>query len=171
MTTSVTGNGAVYESPGQAEEALDIGWRHAVLARKRQAIIALSVFSGAFFAVGLGLTLLQALRYGYGFSDGRLREADRIAVDGTGMLGDSSIILLTLALNLGLMLAWSWIGQRVGDDRNEDPVASSPPTGSWYLVEIPKTTNVLLGVAVICVVAIVVTAVLLFPLILVRYGW
>lgn len=171
MTGPTTDDPRVDEA-GSRTAALDApGWTEVLLERKRQAIVALSWFSAAFFAVGLGLTVAQGLRVGYGVINGRLREADRIDVQGTGIFGDAGILVLTVVANLLLMLAWGWIGERVGDDRNEDPARGAVPSGSWYLIDIPRTTRVLLAVAIFCVVAIVITAVLLFPLILIRYGW
>lgn len=93
-------------------------WAQSVIQRKRQAVLALSGFSLAFFVVGLTLTISQSIRHGYGVIDGRLREGDRIDVQGTGLYGDSAILALTIAANVLLMIAWRWIGERVGDDRN-----------------------------------------------------
>src|SRR3981189_180645 len=144
------------------------------MAERYKAVKALCWFAVVFFLVLWTMTLVPAIRLGYGtgFGDGHLI-TDRLKQPaGHGVWGHTVRFAAMMALDLGLVAAWSWLGRRLGDDLGPLPApTSTPASDDWYVLDIPRITKVLMGVAILCVVVIVITAVVLFPLILIRYGW
>jgi hypothetical protein len=143
-------------------------------AERYKAVKALCWFAVVFFLVLCTMTLVPAIRLGYGtgFGDGHLITDRLKPPTGHGVWGDTSRFVAMAALDLGLVAAWSWLGRRLGDDLGPPTQpAANPSSDEWYILDIPRITKVLMGVAILCVVAIVISAVVLFPLILIRYGW
>src|SRR5262249_35869666 len=139
--------------------------------RQRQAILALAWFGVIFFVGWIGFNVAQALYYGYGLVHGRVVESAVGDQRGNGWFVDALLLLGAGVACALLVRGWYWLGQRLRI--GTDPVLSNAEADAqpFYLVEIPRITSSLIAVGIACTVGVAVCGAVLFPVILVKYGW
>ena len=146
--------------------------------RRRQAVLALSAFCVLFLVTGVTANFIEAALAGHGtgFGDGRQLTDGIIWPHGTGFLGDTLLLVLTVLLDAAVIGAWWWIASRLGDPRGAEVDAGAGARvdggeAGWYLISMPRLTRALCGVAMTCVVALGCSGAVLLPWILIRFGW
>jgi hypothetical protein len=133
----------------------------------------------AFFVVVVSACYIAAARYGYGtgFGDGKELPEHLPPLGGTGFWGDLGILAGAVVLDVIIVFVWYLAESRMEQPSLDDPVA--PDGGdvdlddgaSWYVVQVPTLTKLLMVVAISCLVGIVVGASAVLPVVAIRYGW
>ncbi|MGO8851276.1 hypothetical protein [Mycobacterium sp.] len=155
-----------------------VGYDRAYRQRKR-GIYVLAGVCVAFFVVVISACYIAAAKYGYGtgFGDGKELPARIPPLGGTGFWGDLGLLAGTVALDLVILFVWYLAASRMDNPSVDDPVA--PDDGdvdlndgaSWYVVQVPTLTRLLMVVAISCLVGIVIGASAVIPVVAIRYGW
>ena len=141
--------------------------------RRRQAVNALAAFGVLFFVGWIAANVVQALvqGHGLGFGDGHV-QLDRVGnQSGNGWLGDTGILLATIALDALIIGAWAWLAPRLHIEGGREPSPEEVARESFYILPVPNLTRILIGVGIACAVGVSLCGAVLFPLILIRYGW
>jgi hypothetical protein len=143
---------------------------------RRHAIYVLVAFCAVFFIGGIIVSYVVAANYGYGtgFGDGKLAPVG--TVQGQGLIGDSAILGGAFVLDAGILLAWYWLISRLEAPADDDPLpvgdgADLSRDESWYFIQVPNLTRVLIGIAVFCTGGVAILAASILPVVLLRYGW
>ena len=172
------GAGDPPSAAGQADQVRTDLYDHAYRRRKR-GIYVLAGVCVAFFVVVIGACYIAAVVYGYGtgFGDGK-ELADRLpALGGTGFWGDLGLLAGAVVIDLVILSVWYLAASRMENPSIDDPVAPDDADvdltdgASWYVVQVPALTKMLIVVAIGCVVGIVVGASAVLPVVALRYGW
>jgi hypothetical protein len=147
-----------------------------VIRGRRHAIYALVTFCAVFFVGGIIVSYLVAANYGYGsgFGDGKL--APLGTVQGQGFVGDGVILGGAFVLDIGILFAWYWLISRLEAPAEDDPLLSDDGADlsldeSWYYIQVPNLTKILIGIAVFCTAGVAILAASILPVVLLRYGW
>ncbi|MGA7052513.1 MAG: hypothetical protein WBZ37_14820 [Mycobacterium sp.] len=147
-----------------------------VIKGRRHAIYALVAFCAVFFVGGIIVSYAVAANYGYGtgFGDGNLAPIG--TVQGQGFFGDSAILGGAFILDVGILYAWYWLVSRLEAPADDDPLLSDDGADlslneSWYFIQVPNLTRVLIGIAVFCTAGVAILAASILPVVLLRYGW
>lgn len=165
------------EATGAPPTPLDGGERSA--RQRKRGIYFLTGVCVAFFVIVIAACYVAAGAYGYGsgFGDGK-ELPDRIpTLSGTGFWGDLGLLAGGFALDLVIMYAWYLAASRMDNPSIDDPVAPDladvdlNDAESWYVVQVPGLTKTLMGVAIFCLVAIVIGVSAVLPVVTIRYGW
>jgi hypothetical protein len=147
-----------------------------VIRGRRQAIYALVAFCAVFFIGGIIVSYVVAAHYGYGFGfgDGFVKQPP--VPRGSGFFVDIAILTANAALDSAILFAWYWLMSRLEAVCGDDPL--SPDDGadlrceeSWYYIQIPALTRVLVAIAGFCLVGVSLAAASMLPVVLIRYGW
>jgi hypothetical protein len=147
--------------------------------QRRRGIYVLAGVCVAFFVVVIAACYIAAAVYGYGtgFGDGKELPERLPPLGGTGFWGDLGLLAGAIVIDLVILLVWYMAASRMENPSVDDPVA--PDEGdidladgaSWYVVQVPALTKMLIVVAIGCVVGIVVGASAVIPVVAIRYGW
>jgi hypothetical protein len=147
--------------------------------QRRRGIYVLAGVCVAFFVVVISACYIAAAVHGYGtgFGDGKDIPARLPKLGGTGFWGDLGLLAGAVVIDLVILFVWALAASRMENPSIDDPVA--PDTAdvdlrdgaSWYLVQVPTLTKLLMGVAISCLVGIVVGASAVIPVVALRYGW
>jgi hypothetical protein len=147
--------------------------------QRKRGIYVLAGVCVAFFVVVISACYIAAAGYGYGtgFGDGKELPERLPPLGGTGFWGDLGLLAGTVALDLLILFVLYLLAARMENPSVDDPVA--PDDGdvdlnddaSWYVVQVPTLTKLLMAVAISCVVGIVVGASAVIPVVTIRYGW
>ena len=147
-----------------------------VIRGRRHAIYALVAFCAVFFIGGIIVSYVVAAKYGYGsgFGDGRL--APLGTVKGQGFFGDGAILGGAFVVDVGILFAWYWLISRLEAPAEDDPLPADDGADlsrdeSWYFIQVPNLTTVLIGIAVFCTAGVAILAASILPVVLLRYGW
>ena len=143
------------------------------LRRRRQAVNALAAFGLLFFVGWISVNVIQALvqGHGLGIGDGHVRPGQVGDQSGHGWLGDTAVLAATIAVDALLVGAWVWMAPRLRIVGGKEPSPEEVAQEDWYVLPIPNLTRILVGVGIACAVGVSVCGAVLFPVILVRYGW
>jgi hypothetical protein len=141
------------------------------LKRQRQAISALAWFGVIFFAGWITVGVVQAVNHGYGLIHGRVLENEVGDQRGHGWLVDL-LLLAGAGAACGLLVgAWRWVVSRLRIGSESIATPAEVEEQPFYLIDIPRITRVLVGVGIACTIGVAVCGALLFPIILLKYGW
>jgi hypothetical protein len=147
-----------------------------VIRGRRHAIYALVALCAVFFIGGIIVSYVVAAKYGYGsgFADGRL--APLGTVKGQGFVGDGAILGGAFVVDVGILFAWYWLISRLEAPAEDDPLPADDGADlsrdeSWYFIQVPNLTRVLIGIAVFCTAGVAILAASILPVVLLRYGW
>ena len=143
------------------------------LRRRRNAVNALAAFGLLFFVGWISVNVTQALvqGHGLGIGDGHVQPGRVGDQSGHGWLGDTGLLAATIAVDALLVGAWAWLAPRLRIVGGKEPSPAEVAQESWYVLPIPNLTRVLVGVGIACAVGVAVCGAVLFPVILIRYGW
>lgn len=141
------------------------------LVRRREAVIALTWFGGIFFIALIGMNVVQALNEGYGLVHGHVLQGEVGDQQGQGAVVDALIVAGTMAACGLILAAWHWLASRLPILGGPEMSPEAVDEEDFYLVKIPRITRALTIVGVICAVAVSLAGAILFPVILVKYGW
>jgi hypothetical protein len=143
------------------------------LRRRRHAINALAAFGLLFFVGWISVNVIQALvqGHGLGIGDGHVQPGQVGDQSGLGWLGDTGVLAATMAVDALIIGAWAWLAPRLRIEGGQEPSPEVVALESWYVLPIPNLTRVLVGVGIACAVGVSLCGAVLFPLILIRYGW
>jgi hypothetical protein len=143
------------------------------LRRRRNAVNALAAFGVLFFVGWISVNVIQALvqGHGLGIGDGRVQPNQVGDQAGLGWLGDTGVLATTLAVDALIIGAWAWLAPRLHMEGGKEPSPEEVAQESWYVLPIPNLTRVLVGVGIACAVGVSLCGAVIFPLILIRYGW
>jgi hypothetical protein len=157
------------EARREHPDALDI----TDLRRRRHAVNALAAFGALFFGGWIAVNVVQAIvqGHGLGIGDGHVIPDKVGDQSGHGWLGDCGILALTMAVDAAIICAWAWLAPRLRIAGGKEPSPEEVAQESWYILPIPNLTRVLIGVGMACAVGVSICGAVLFPLILIRYGW
>jgi hypothetical protein len=147
--------------------------------QRKRGIYVLAGVCVAFFVVVIAACYIaaQAFGYGTGFGDGKELPERLPPLGGTGFWGDLGLLAGAVALDMIILVVWYLAASRMENPSVDDPVA--PDDGdvdlmdgaSWYVVQVPTLTKLLMAVAITCLVGIVVGASAVIPVVAIRYGW
>jgi hypothetical protein len=147
--------------------------------QRKHGIYVLSGVCVAFFVIAIGACYIAAAAHGYGsgFGDGKELPERMPPLGGTGFWGDLGLLAGCVALDLVILFVWYFAASRMENPSVDDPVA--PDDGgvdlndgaSWYVVQVPGLTKVLMAVAISCLVGITIGASAVIPVVAIRYGW
>jgi hypothetical protein len=147
--------------------------------QRKHGIYVLAGVCVAFFVVVISACYIAAAVHGYGtgFGDGKEIAARLPPLGGTGFWGDFGLLAGAVVIDLVILSVWYLAASRMDNPSVDDPVA--PDDGdvdlnvgaSWYVVQVPTLTKFLMGVAVSCLVGIVIGASAVLPVVAIRYGW
>jgi hypothetical protein len=147
-----------------------------VIRGRRHAIYALVAFCAVFFIGGITVSYVVAANYGYGsgFGDGRL--APLGTVKGHGFVGDAAILGGAFVVDVGILFAWYWLNSRLEAPAEDDPLPTDDGADlsrdeSWYLIQVPNLTRILVAIAVFCTAGVAILGASILPVVLLRYGW
>jgi len=147
-----------------------------VIKGRRHAIYVLVAFCAVFFIGGIIVSYAVAANYGYGtgFGDGRLAPVG--TVHGQGFIGDSAILGGAFVLDVAILFAWYWLISRLEAPAEDDPLPADDGADlsrdeSWYFIQVPNLTRVLIGIAVFCTAGVAILGASILPVVLLRYGW
>jgi hypothetical protein len=160
--------------PASARSGDDRGYR-----QRKRGIYVLVGICVAFFVVVISACYIAAAAYGYGtgFGDGTELPERLPPLGGTGFWGDLGLLAGVVALDLIILLVWYLASSRMEQPSVDDPVAPDDDDvnlsdgASWYVVQVPALTKLLMAVAISCLVGIVVGASAVIPVVAIRYGW
>jgi hypothetical protein len=143
------------------------------LRRRRHAVNALAAFGVLFFVGWISANVIQALvqGHGLGLGDGHVQVGQVGDQSGHGWLGDAGFLVATMAVDALIIGAWAWLAPRLRIEGGPEPSPEEVAMESWYVLPIPHLTRVLIGVGIACAVGVSLCGAVLFPLILIRYGW
>jgi hypothetical protein len=143
------------------------------LRRRRHAVNALAAFGVLFFVGWISVNVIQALvqGHGLGIGDGYVQPGRVGDQSGHGWLGDAGLLLATMAVDAIIIGAWAWLAPRLHIEGGQEPSPEEVAEESWYVLPIPNLTRVLIGVGIACAVGVSLCGAVIFPLILIRYGW
>lgn len=143
------------------------------LRRRRHAVNALAAFGLLFFVGWISVNVIQALvqGHGLGIGDGHVQPGQVGAQTGHGWLGDIGVLATTVAFDALIVGAWAWLAPRLRIEGGQEPNPEEVAQENWYVLPIPNLTRVLVGVGIACAVGVSLCGAVLFPLILIRYGW
>jgi hypothetical protein len=172
----------------RTSETQDLGDRSSTPARKgddrgcrqrKRGIYMLAGICVGFFVIVVSACYIAAAGYGYGtgLGDGKELPERLPPLGGTGFWGDLALLASAVALDLLILFVWYLAESRMEQPSVDDPVA--PDNGdvdlrdgaSWYVVQVPTLTKLLMAVAISCLVGIVVGASAVIPYVSLRYGW
>lgn len=141
--------------------------------RRRHAVTALSVFGVVFFVGWISVNVIQAAMQGHGLGIGDgFVQAGRVGdQSGRGWLGDTGILVATIAVDALLVAVWAWLAPRLQIEGGAEPSPAEVAEESWYIMPVPNLTRILIGVGIACAVGVSLCGAVLFPVILIRYGW
>ena len=147
--------------------------------QRKRGIYVLAGVCVAFFVVVISACYIAAAQYGYGtgFGDGKELPARIPPLGGTGFWGDFGLLAGAVAVDAVILFVWYLAESRMENPSVDDPVAPDDgdvdlnDTASWYVVQVPTLTRLLMAVAVFCLVGIVVGASAVIPVVAIRYGW
>ena len=147
--------------------------------QRKRGIYVLAGICVAFFAIAIGACYIAAAAHGYGTGLGDGKELpDRMPpLGGTGFWSDLGLLAGCVAVDVVILFVWYLAASRMDNPSVDDPVA--PNTGdvdlndgaSWYVVQVPALTKLLMAVAISCLVGITIGASAVIPVVAVRYGW
>jgi hypothetical protein len=147
--------------------------------QRKRGIYVLAGICVAFFVVVVSACYIAAAGYGYGtgFGDGKELPERLPPLGGTGFWGDLGLLAGAVALDVIILFVWYLAESRMEQPSVDDQVA--PDDGdvdlsdgaSWYVVQVPALTKLLMAVAISCLVSIVVGASAVLPVVAIRYGW
>jgi hypothetical protein len=147
-----------------------------VVRGRRHAIYALVTFCAVFFIGGIIVSYVVAANYGYGsgFGDGKLAAVG--TVHGQGFVGDGVILGGTFVLDAGILFAWYWLISRLEAPAEDDPLPADDGADlsrdeSWYFIQVPNLTRVLVSIAIFCTAGVAILGASILPVVLLRYGW
>ena len=142
------------------------------LVRRRQAVLALAAFTVVFFVGAITVNVVQAVHHGsgLGIGDGHPIAGQVGLQGGHGWLVDALLLGGAILADGLLVAAYAWLGARIPIESARDNAVSAEDE-PWYVLEVPRLTRTLVGVGITCAVAVSVCGAILFPIILVRYGW
>jgi len=143
------------------------------LRRRRHAVNALAAFGLLFFVGWISVNVTQAVvqGHGLGIGDGHVQPGQVGAQSGHGWLGDTVALAATTAVDALIIGAWAWLAPRLRIVGGKEPSPAEVAQESWYVLPIPKLTLALIGVGMACAAGVSVCGAVLFPVILIRYGW
>ena len=143
------------------------------LRRRRNAVNALAAFGLLFFAGWISVNVTQALvqGHGLGIGDGHVQPGQVGRQSGHGWLGDTAVLAATMAVDALLVGAWVWLAPRLRIVGGKEPNPEEVALEDWYVLPIPNLTRALVGIGIACAVGVAVCGAVLFPVILIRYGW
>ena len=141
------------------------------LRRRRQAILALAWFGVIFFVGWIGFTMGQAMYHGYGLTHGRVIPGEVGDQGGYGWFGDFLVITGAIIACALLVRAWGWVGSHLPIQGDRSLSAAEIDAQPFYVVDIPRITRALIAVGITCAVGVSVCGAVLFPVILIKYGW
>jgi hypothetical protein len=143
------------------------------LTRRRHAVNALAAFGVLFFVGWITTNVIQAVvqGHGLGIDDGAVQPGQVGDQYGLGWLGDTGVLAATIAVDALIVGAWAWLAPRLHVEGGQEPSPEEVARESWYVLPIPNLTRILVGVGIICAVGVSLCGAVLFPLILIRYGW
>jgi hypothetical protein len=147
--------------------------------QRKRGIYVLAGICVAFFVVVVSACYIAAAGHGYGtgFGDGRELPERLPPLGGTGFWSDLGLLVGAVALDLLILLVWYLAESRMEKPCVDDPVASDDGDvdlsdgASWYVVQVPTLTKLLMAVAISCLVGIVIGASAVLPVVAIRYGW
>lgn len=147
--------------------------------RRKRGIYVLTGVCVAFFVVVIAACYIAAAAHGYGsgFGDGADIPSRSLTPSGTGFWGDLGLLAGGFALDLLIMFVWYLAASRMESPSVDDPVAPDrervdlSDDASWYVVAVPGLTKVLMGVAIFCLIAIVIGVSSVLPVTALRFGW
>ena len=147
--------------------------------QRKRGIYVLAGICVAFFVIVVSACYIAAAGYGYGsgFGDGKELPERLPPLGGAGFWGDLGLLAGAVALDLLILFVWYLAESRMEKPGVDDPVA--PDEGdvdlsdgsSWYVVQVPTLTKVLMAVAISCLMGIAVGASAVIPYVALRYGW
>jgi hypothetical protein len=175
MTSGISKAQGLGDRPSApARNGDDRGYR-----QRKRGIYVLASICVAFFVVVVSACYIAAAGHGYGtgFGDGKELPERLPPLGGTGFWGDLGLLVGAVALDLLILLVWYLAESRLERPCVDDPVA--PDDGdvdlsdgaSWYVVQVPTLTKLLMAVAISCLVGIVIGASAVLPVVAIRYGW
>jgi hypothetical protein len=146
--------------------------------QRKRGIYVLAGVCVAFFVVAIAACYIAAAVHGYGtgFGDGKEIPA-RLPPRGTGFWGDLGLLAGAVVVDLIVLFVWYLAASRMENPSIDDPVAPDDADvdlsdgAFWYVVQVPTLTKFLMGVAICCLVGIVVGASAVIPVVAIRYGW
>ncbi|MDT5004004.1 MAG: hypothetical protein QOJ24_1180 [Mycobacterium sp.] len=147
--------------------------------QRKRGIYVLAGVCVAFFVLVISACYIAAVGYGYGtgFGDGKELPEHLPVLGGNGFWGDLGLLAGAVALDLLILFVWYFAASRMEQPSVDDPVA--PDDGdvdlsngaSWYVVQVPTVTKLLMAVAISCLIGIVIGASAVIPVVALRYGW
>jgi hypothetical protein len=147
--------------------------------QRKRGVYMLAGICVAFFVLVVSACYIAAAGYGYGtgFGDGKELPERLPPLGGTGFWGDLGLLAGAVVIDLLILVVWYLAESRMEQPSVDDPVA--PDDGdvnlrdgaSWYVVQVPILTKLLMAVAISCLVGIVVGASAVLPVVAIRYGW
>jgi hypothetical protein len=141
------------------------------LGRQRQAVMALAWFGAIFFLGWIGFNVAQAVHHGYGLVHGRVVVGAVGDQGGNGWFVDSLLLVGAGVACALLIAAWGWLGPRLRIGSESVLTGAEADAQPFYLIDIPRITRGLIAVGIACTVGVAVCGAILFPVILIKYGW
>jgi hypothetical protein len=138
---------------------------------RRQAILVLAWFGVIFFVGWIAFTVAQAVYHGYGLAHGHVVAHQVGDQGGYGWFGDLAVLTGTGAACALIVSAWNWIGSRLPIDADPGLSPAEIDAQPFYVVDIPRITRALIVVGITCALGVTVCGAVLFPVILIKYGW
>jgi hypothetical protein len=147
--------------------------------QRKRGVYVLAGVCVAFFVIVIAACYSAAWVFGYGtgIGDGKELPERLPAMRGTGFWGDLGLLAGAIAVDAVILVVWYLAASRLENPSIDDPVAPDDADvdltdgASWYVVQVPTLTKLLMAVAISCLIGIVVGASLVIPVVALRYGW